>query len=351
LPRATGQNQAAAPQPQYNHNNITKRMASHVVPNSPSADDHKNITKRMTSQNPRAPVLFVQTTLSPNSPSANETPAPPKQYPIAATEQSQILTSIDTTLSTLKSSHIQKYGNQHGTEYTLHCMDATVDSMKSQLRSITSGVDDDLLDRQLYSFRYLRNNNQDDDDSSFSSEDEIQDVSFDDEEILDEDAYDKVRKLRRKCREVAGRVITVREEALEGALGVTRRSLEELLSLHGFSDEQQQEEEEEKYTVDNTRIIEPLNAALKNLTGKLQNVNAGGLNQKLESIKETIGTIDLAVEKCQRVARGEENLLSQTEKALIAASNVRERIVEEEEVGEETANDVDRNLARLLAGL
>ncbi|KAL3794083.1 hypothetical protein ACHAWO_010934 [Cyclotella atomus] len=278
----------------------------------------------------------------------------PKQYQTTTTEQSQILTSINTTLTSLKSSHIQKYSNQGQQKCTFHlqCMDATVDSIKSQLQSVTESVEDDLLDGQLYKFRFSRQHHLEEEDDSTSSEEE-QDVSFDDDDILDAEAYNKVRELRRRTREVAGRVISVREEALEGALGVAGKSLEELLRVHGFCDQQPTEDEgENEDAAENTRISEvPLNSALKNLTSTLQNVDSG-LYRKLESIKETIGTIDSAVDKCQRVARGEENVLSQTEQALIAASNVRERVVvEEEEVGEETMNDVDRNLARLLAGL
>lgn len=231
-------------------------------------------------------------------------------------------------------------------------MDATVDSIKSQLQSVTESVEDDLLDGQLYKFRFSRQHHLEEEDDSTSSEEE-QDVSFDDDDILDAEAYNKVRELRRRTREVAGRVISVREEALEGALGVAGKSLEELLRVHGFCDQQPKEDEGgNEDAAENSRISEvPLNSALKNLTSTLQNVDSG-LYRKLESIKETIGTIDSAVDKCQRVARGEENVLSQTEQALIAASNVRERVVvEEEEVGEETMNDVDRNLARLLAGL
>lgn len=232
-------------------------------------------------------------------------------------------------------------------------MDSAANVLKEYIINSTEDVDEQTLEKQLFAFhhRYLMLDVEDDS-SSEEEEDECE-ISFDDEEVLDVEAYEKVRELRAKSREVAGRVISIREEGLELALGVTERSLRELLKVHGFSDgedEQVEEDAENVEAADNKRVAEPLNAALRNLTTSLQNVDSG-LAQKLESIKETIGTIDSAVDKYQRVSQGDENALSQTEKALIAAAHAKDKNVEEEIVGEETMNDPDRNLAKMLAGL
>jgi hypothetical protein len=85
---------------------------------------------------------------------------------------------------------------------------------------------------------------------------------------------------------------------------------------------------------------------LKNLTSSLQNVDSG-LSEKLESLKETLGTIDSSVDKYRRISQGEENALSQTEKAMIAASNLRREV---EVLEEDTSEDVNRDLARLFGG-
>ena len=275
------------------------------------------------------------------------------KLPTSSLDQSIVLSAIDAHLAEIKAAWHQKNpNNPTKEEFYFKCMDETAQSMKDQILSVSRPVDETLLESQLNAFKSRYLSIQEEDDSDSVSSDEEQDISFDDDEILDTDAYDKVRELRAKSREVASRVISVREEALERALGVTGRGVKELLQIHGF-EEGEMEEEQRHVPIDdgeNDRVPEPLNAALRNLTSSLKNVDSG-LTEKLELLKETIGTIESTAEKYQRVSQGDENVFSQTEKAIIAASNVMTReSFKEEVVGEETMNDPDRNLARLLAG-
>lgn len=250
--------------------------------------------------------------------------------------------------------------------FLLRCMDETAESLKGQLEAATAA--DDGAEEALESFaaraflarRPPSADDEDEDDGSLSSvDDEEEDIEFDDNEILDQDAYDRARQLRSQARGVAARVISLREETVGRALDVTRRNLSELMRIHGFSeddaegeanDENSDEAEEENETRD---ALPPMRHALNTLTASLQDVDAG-LAERLESMKETIGTIDSSVEKYQRVSQGDQSALSQTEKALLASEaplGGRADFLSEPSEDESESPHPDRDLARFLAGV
>jgi len=295
-----------------------------------------------------------------NNEMANAATAAPTRFkvPTPAADLELAISAIKARLATIKSAWKEKNDQPEREAFYMSCMDQAAASLINQIESLTEPVDEQDIEEKLDEFEYRFMTLQHEpiiDDDSLSSEDEEVDISFDDAEILDQEAYEKVMELRCKSREIASRVISVREEALERALTVTSRSVSELLRVHGFSEGESVEEETAGDSgdrdEDGKRLMDPLHVALRNLTSSLQNVDSG-LTEKLESLKETIGTIDASVEKYQRVAQGDENAMSQTEKALIAASNVKAREVEEIEREEtmDDSTDPDRILARLLAG-
>ena len=74
--------------------------------------------------------------------------------------------------------------------------------------------------------------------------------------------------------------------------------------------------------------MDPMHIALEILTTSVQNIYSG-LAEKLESLKETIGTIDSSVEKYQKILQGDTSALSQTEKVLFSSSaKLKEMIAE-----------------------
>lgn len=309
--------------------------------------------------------------------------APSKEWQAYAptADRRLVLSSIDSQLNRVKSAWREKYhsATNNGStdngkeEFYMNCMDETASSLKNQLEQVTIPMDEAEVESKLeeYQHRHLlmrdygspsNNNHSNEDDSishSSSSDEEMSNadnLDFDDDEIIDQQAYEKVKELRNEAREIAGRVISVREEALERALGVTSMGLTELLRVHGFKEDGgaadgEQGEGGEEAAQDGSRLMDPMNAALRSLTLSLQNVD-GGLVNKLELLKETIGTIDSSIDKYQRVSQGDENVLSQTEKALLATSNVRSRDVEEDSDDDgDGVMDPDKKLARLLAGV
>ncbi|KAL7522493.1 hypothetical protein ACHAWX_007179 [Stephanocyclus meneghinianus] len=294
-----------------------------------------------------------------NNEMSNAATAAPTRFkvPTPSADLELAISAIKARLATIKSKWKEQNDQPEREEFYMSCMDQAAATLINQIELLTEPVDKHDIEEKLDEFEYHFMTLQHEpiiDDDSLSSESEEVDMSFDDAEILDQEAYDKVMELRCKSREIASRVISVREEALERALRVTSRSVSELLRVHGFSEGESVEEETTggsgERDEDGKRLIDPLHVALRNLTSSLQNVDSG-LTEKLESLKETIGTIDASVAKYQRVSQGDENAMSQTEKALIAASNLKAREVEIE--GEETmddSTDPDRILARLLAG-
>ena len=273
------------------------------------------------------------------------------QRKVSSTDRSLVLSAIDSEVTHMKNTWKANNPNNPAKEqFYMQAMDATASSLKNQIIHMTTPVDD--VEDTLVSFHSRRlalEQPPSDEDSSSSSSEEEAEISFDDTEVFDTEAHEKVKELRERSREIAGRVVATREEAVERALGVTGRSVQELLRVHGFLEEAGGEEEVERNTDDanaNKRRMDPLNAALKNLTSSLQNVDSG-LSEKLESLKERLGTIDSSVDKYRKISQGEENALSQTEKAMIAASNLRREV---EVLEEDTSEDVNRDLARLFGG-
>ena len=289
-------------------------------------------------------------------------------------DQRLVLSAIDNQVNAAKDAWREKNNaaagatdksNNHAAreEFFMNCIEQTGASLKRQLESVTIPADEAEVERVLDSFqtRLLKtrpSTDEDDDEDSLSSEDdENEEIEFDDNEIVDQDAYNQVKSLRAQARELSARVIATREETVGKALNMTRRDLTELLRVHGFSENgedeaeaSEQAEENEELGTEKRDSLNPMNTALQTLTSSLQNVDSG-LAERLESLKETIGTIDSSVDKYQRMSQGDESALSQTEKALLSSANTRENEVEFEEEDTDSPMNPDKKLATLLAGV
>jgi hypothetical protein len=233
---------------------------------------------------------------------------------------------------------------------------------------------------QLTTIRDDINRDEDDDDVSHSSssiDDITEDISFDEEELFDQDAYNQVKQLRSKARDISSNVIALREETTSRALDVVKRDLSVLLSVHGFSSTQDdtdnnnnnndgevvvdhettKEGKNDEVAKGNTDSLHPMNVAIQTLIGSLQTIDTN-LSTKLEELKETIGTIDNSVNKWV-----DGSTLSQTEKAIIASTYAqygeetddllsrRERRGGIEEETDKSPMNPEKKLARLLAGI
>lgn len=289
-------------------------------------------------------------------------------------DQRLVLSAIDNQLNIAKDAWKEKHGNDNNKgreEFFMDCIDKTGTSLKQQLESVTIPADEAEVERVLDSFQtrllstrpFSNNNNigndnddDDDDDESLSSvDDENEEIEFDDNEIVDQDAYNQVKQLRARARDISSRVISIREETMGKAFDITRRDISELMRVHGFSetvssaDGGETQEQTEDDNEERRDSLNPMHVALQTLTSSLQNVDTD-LADKLESLKETIGTIDSSVEKYQRMSQGDESVLSKTEKALLASEEPSRTVVESLEENDSPMNP-DKNLARLLAGV
>ncbi|KAL7532386.1 hypothetical protein ACHAWF_004114 [Thalassiosira exigua] len=278
-----------------------------------------------------------------------------------------VFSAIDNQLDAAKSAWREKHAagepNLAKEQLFASCIDRTGASLKEQFESLTVPIDVDEVERALSSFQARlvetrspppRGLDDSCDDESLSSDDgEDEDIEFDDDEILDRNAHDQAKQLRSRAREIAARVISFREEATGRALEMTRRDLAELLRVHGFagcaegltSDEGERaaEDDDEK-----PAEVKKMQVALRTLASSLRGVDSG-LAEKLESMKETIGTIESSVEKYQKLSQGDESLLSRTEKALFASEKPKDTA---RELGDDDASmNPDQKLARLLAGV
>jgi hypothetical protein len=234
---------------------------------------------------------------------------------------------------------------------------------------------------QLTTIRDDINRDEDDDDVSHSSssiDDITEDISFDEEELFDQDAYNQVKQLRSKARDISSNVIALREETTSRALDVVKRDLSVLLSVHGFSSIQDdtdnnnnndgevvvdhettkegKNDEEIKSNIDS---LHPMNVAIQTLIGSIQTIDTD-LSTKLEELKETIDTIDNSVNKWV-----DGNTLSQTEKAILASTYAQygeetdDLLSRRERLGgggggeenDESPMNPEKKLARLLAGI
>jgi len=293
---------------------------------------------------------------------------------VPAGDQRLVLSAIDNQLNVAKESWRQKNStdkqpnnNNSREEFFMKCIDETGKSLKQQIESVTVPADETEVERVLDSFqtRLLSTKpssdcDDDDDDESLSSVDDInEEIEFDDNEIVDQDAYNQVKQLRAQARDISSRIISIREETAGKALDMTRRDITELMKLHGFSENladdttNDNEEQEDNEGQTSSNNLNPMNVALQTLSASLQNVDTD-LADKLESLKETIGTIDSSVEKYQRMSQGDESALSQTEKALLASNDEpRQRGVIDSagDDSDDSPMNPDKKLARLLAGV
>ena len=291
---------------------------------------------------------------------------------VPSNDQRLVLSAIDNQLNIAKAAWKEKHGNDNNNnssnnkgreDFFMDCIDKTGTSLKQQLETVTVPADEAEVERVLDSFqtRLLStrpsSNNDDDDESLSSVDDENEEIEFDDNEIVDQDAYNQVKQLRARARDISSHVISIREETMGKAFDITRRDISELMRVHGFSenvhsseeDGETQEQNEDDGNEKKRDSLNPMHVALQNLTSSLQNVDTD-LTEKLESLKETIGTIDSSVEKYQRMSQGDESVLSKTEKALLTSEESMKTVVEPLEENDSPMNP-DKNLARLLAGV
>jgi len=278
----------------------------------------------------------------------------------------------------------------------MNCINQTGASLHQQLELVTTPVADDDdegggVESMLDSFRTrlatatLRSNitsdqhcDGEEDSLSSSSLDDDEEFEFDDAKIVDAEAYHQVKQLRAQARDIALRVMSIRDETVGRAMEMTQRNLVELMRIHGFdNDHHSPEEEEEEMDHANgdkemssdtgNDTLNPLRMAIQTLASSLKHVDSN-LGDNLDSLKETIGTIDSSVEKIQRHLKGDESALSRMEKALLAASggNPEEdttavmvggvvEFADESTTAEETESvslmNPDKKLAHLLAGI
>ena len=251
-------------------------------------------------------------------------------------------------------------------EFFVNCIERTGESLKRQIDIATVPVDEARVEGAVDSFRTRllsssyevgdRGGSSPSSSSSSSVDDDAEEYEFEDDDIVDRDAYEQVKRLRAQAREVSSRVIAIREETTGKALDMTRRDLSELLRVHGFSEESFAEGHQSEEVVEDANAmrvdsLNPMRAALQTLVSSMRHVDPA-LAEKLEALKETIGTIDSSVEKYKRLSQGDDSGLSQTEKALLSIEHQEE--YEAHSLGkEETESPMnpDRKLARLLAGV
>lgn len=324
---------------------------------------------------------------------------------VPSSNRRAILSVIDNQMNSAKVAWQTKYltnveTNSSKIDFIINqCIDKTGICLKNQVEEMTTTEEDDTDDvdeamttamrdttdpldsfklRQLQLTTIRGDDHDDDDDVSHSSssiDDITEDISFEEEELFDQDAYNQVKQLRSKARDISSNVIALREETTSRALDVVKRDLSALLNVHGFfthdtgnNDEEgvaesttttkEGKNDEEEDNNNNDSSLNPMNVAIQTLIGSIQTIDTD-LSTKLEELKETIGTIDISVNKWV-----EGSTLSQTEKAILASTDVqygeetddllgrrRERRGGGEAENDESPMNPEKKLARLLAGI
>ncbi len=275
-----------------------------------------------------------------------------------------VLAAIDNQLTAAKSAWKEKNADQNANpakeEFFMKCLEQTAASLKQQLEAMTIPADDEEdVEQKLDSFqmRLLStrpDENADTDEESISSDEEDEkDISFDDDDIVDEEVLERVKKCRNDVREVAARVISAREVVCRKALNVGERDIAHVMELHGLNSINNEEEEgvNEQIGDGNERdALNPMHVALQTLTSSLQDVDSG-LAEKVNDLKNTIGVVDSYIEKNERLSQGDENVLSKTEKALLASEQVKTNVESTVDEDDDAQMNPDKKLARLLAGV
>ena len=336
---------------------------------------------------------------------------------VPSTNRRAILSVIDNQMNSAKVAWQTKYltnveTNSSKVDFIINeCIDKTGLCLKQQVLEMTTTEEDDNLSADehvneamttatrgaavrdttdpLDSFKMRQlqlttirgddmDHDDDDDDVSHSSssiDDITEDISFEEEELFDQDAHNQVKQLRSKARGISSNVIALREETTIRALDVVKRDLSLLLNVHGFAsiqddtfnnDEEgvaesttttKERKNDEEENNNNDSSLNPMNVAIQTLIGSIQTIDTN-LSTKLEELKETIGTIDTSVNKWV-----DGSTLSQTEKAILASTDAqygeetgdllarRERCGAEVAENDESPMNPEKKLARLLAGI
>ncbi|KAL7495710.1 hypothetical protein ACHAWT_004069 [Skeletonema menzelii] len=289
--------------------------------------------------------------------------APEIRAYVPKSDRRLVLAAIDNQLTVAKSAWKEKNADQNTNpakeEFFMKCLDQTVASLKQQLEAITIPADEEDVEQTLDSFqmRLLSIRPDEDDDcdgeSISSDEEDEKEISFDDDDIVDEEVLERVKKCRDDVRQVAARVISTREAVCRKALNEAERDIVNVLEVHGFNNSGNEDEEgvnEQIGDANERDVLNPMHVALQTLTSSLQNVDSG-LAEKINDLKNTIGVVDRYIEKNERLSQGDENVLSQTEKALLASEQVKKNVEPMVDEDNDAQMDPDKKLARLLAGV
>ncbi len=285
-----------------------------------------------------------------------------------------VLAAIDNQVNASKvawrESNSDGQSNAAREKFFLNCIDQTGAFIKRQVELLTMSMDEAAVEDVLDSFRTRRlantrsssplmaDDENCDDDSLSSDDDENEEFEYDDADIVDQDAYNQVKQLRSQAREISSRVRAIRTETVDRAMDMTQRNLTDFMRVHGFeenADTNQTQEDSEKLADTNNEmrsdVLNQLHIALRTLASSRHYVDSN-LPDNHDSLKQTIGTIESSMEKLQRLAQGDESVLSQTEKAIITSGHQEEDTTVVESVHEsDCMMNPDKKLAHLLAGM
>ena len=187
-------------------------------------------------------------------------------------------------------------------------------SLKRNIERIVQPVTDEAF------HVYVKRNDDNDKDDGTKTEDagdsyettNEEEEEYDEEDLLDPEAVQRVKELRQKIRAQAASVQKVRQEVLEQAVTIGQRQVHLWLGKYGDSSKAQAEIE--VAALDTTRSrkqVDEMHESVANMVTALHEIGKE-IPDKLSSLQETVAAIE------KSLSRKEEGTLSQTERAILS---------------------------------
>ena len=187
-------------------------------------------------------------------------------------------------------------------------------SLKRNIERIVQPVTDEAF------HVFVKRNDDNDEDDGTKTEDagdsyettNEEEEEYDEEDLLDPEAVQRVKELRQKIRAQAASVQKVRQEVLEQAVTIGQRQVHLWLGKYGDSSKAQAEIE--VAALDTTRSrkqVDEMHESVANMVTALHEIGKE-IPDKLSSLQETVAAIE------KSLSRKEEGTLSQTERAILS---------------------------------
>ena len=239
----------------------------------------------------------------------------PRNNLVAESDLQGALKAIEISFQELKNKALEQETDENGTAVLSILLKRAQESLVSHVQRLVEPVSDAAYHEHLQ--RNIVEDDSDDSEQESDDDEPISDDEFEEEELLDREVLQRARVLRQQVREASERASKLRSSVTDRAVSVAQREAALLVGptnkpMKPYDAAAMARRLEQPFSGEKSEKLMEMEESLKSLTLSLQEMD-GKVPDTMETLQETIDTIQMAMEQGTS--------LSQTERAIRSRSN------------------------------